>query len=113
MIKRIIAVVVLVPLAVIIIALSVANRHSVSLTLDPFHPGNPALSYSAPLFVWLFAALILGLVVGGAAVWFGQAKHRKMSRQRGKEADRLRRDIEATRKPEPSPDMSGTLPVPR
>jgi uncharacterized integral membrane protein len=113
MIKRIIAVVVLVPLAVIVIALSVANRHSVSLTLDPFHPGNPALSYSAPLFVWLFATLVLGLLIGAGAMWFGQAKHRKLSRQRGREADRLRRDVEEGRKREPSPDMSGTLPAPR
>jgi uncharacterized integral membrane protein len=94
MAKRIIAIVILVPVAIILIAFLVANRHSVSLTLDPFHPGDPALSYSAPFFVWLFAAFVLGLVVGGFAVWLGQGRHRRLARQRGKEAERLRQDVE-------------------
>ena len=41
MINRIIIVLILVPLAVILIALSVANREMMSLTIDPFNPGNP------------------------------------------------------------------------
>ena len=113
MIKRIIAVVVLVPLAVIIIALSVANRHSVSLTLDPFHPGNPALSYSAPLFVWLFAALFLGLIVGGPPRGLARPS---TGRCRGSAARKPTGCVvtsRSTRKPQPSPDMSGALPAPR
>lgn len=94
MAKRIIAVVILVPIAILLIAFSVANRHAVSLTLDPFHPGNPAISYAAPFFVWLFAALVLGVIVGGLAVWLGQGQHRRTARQRSKEADRLRRDLD-------------------
>ena len=72
MINRIVIVLILVPLAVILIALSVANREAISFTIDPFNPGNPALSYSAPLFVWLFASLILGLILGSFATWYNQ-----------------------------------------
>lgn len=92
MINRIVIVLVLVPLAVILIALSVANRGQATLTIDPFNPGNPALSYTAPLFVWLFAALIAGLILGSFATWFNQGKHRKLSRQRKLEAELLRKE---------------------
>jgi len=47
-VKRVIAVIILVPLAIVLIALSVANRESVPFTADPFHPGNPALTYTRP-----------------------------------------------------------------
>lgn len=94
MAKRIIAIVILVPIAILIVAFSVANRHAVSLTLDPFHPGNPAISYAAPFFVWLFAALVFGVFLGGLSVWFGQGRHRRVARQRSKEAEHLRRDLD-------------------
>ncbi|ATU93068.1 LapA family protein [Phyllobacterium zundukense] len=92
MVNRIVVALILVPLAIILIALSVANRGAVSLTIDPFNPGNPLLSYSAPLFVWLFIALIIGLVLGSLATWYNQGKHRKLARQRKLEAELLRKE---------------------
>ncbi|NNU58959.1 lipopolysaccharide assembly protein LapA domain-containing protein [Ochrobactrum soli] len=93
--KRIVAIVILVPLAVILIALSVANRASTVLTVDPFNPGNPALSYSAPLFVWLFGALLVGVVIGSAVTWLTQGKHRRRARDSKQEAARLLERAEA------------------
>lgn len=90
--KRIVAIVILVPLAVILIALSVANRASTVLTVDPF---NPALSYSAPLFVWLFGALLVGVVIGSAVTWLTQGKHRRRVRDSKQEAARLLERAEA------------------
>ncbi|RCS24885.1 DUF1049 domain-containing protein [Phyllobacterium salinisoli] len=90
MTNRLVTLVVFVPLAIVLIALSVANRHDVTVTLDPFNPGNPALSYTAPLFVWLFGTLITGLILGGLVTWFTQGKYRKLARTRKAEADRLR-----------------------
>ncbi|MFK0683774.1 LapA family protein [Ochrobactrum sp. BD67] len=87
--KRIIAIFVLVPLAVVLIALSVANRASVQFTVDPFNPGNPALSYNAPLFLWLFGALLLGVVIGSLVTWLTQGKHRRKERMYKQEAARL------------------------
>ncbi|PRD43366.1 DUF1049 domain-containing protein [Phyllobacterium phragmitis] len=94
MANRLVTIIVFVPLAIVLIALSVANRHDVTVTLDPFNPGNPALSYSAPLFVWLFGVLIAGLVFGGMVTWFTQGKYRKLARARKAEADRLRYSAE-------------------
>ncbi|MBA8837200.1 LapA family protein [Ochrobactrum sp. RH2CCR150] len=93
--KRIVAIVILVPLAVILIALSVANRATTIMTVDPFNPGNPALSYSAPLFIWLFGALLVGVVIGSLVTWLTQGKHRRRARDRKLEATRLLERAEA------------------
>lgn len=84
-------------------AIAIANRHKVDLILDPFAPQSPALTLSLPLFVYLFIALIAGLLLGGAATWISQGKWRKSSRELTAEAKRwqleanqLRRQIEAT-----------------
>ncbi|PYE89368.1 LapA family protein [Phyllobacterium leguminum] len=93
MTNRFITIIVLVPLAIVLVALSVANRETVMLTVDPFNPGNPALSWSAPLFVWLFGVLIVGLLLGGAVTWARQGKYRKSARVNKAEADRLRQQV--------------------
>ncbi|RVC41246.1 DUF1049 domain-containing protein, partial [Mesorhizobium sp. M4A.F.Ca.ET.090.04.2.1] len=67
MFNRFMLVVVFVPLAVVLIALAVANREPIAFTLDPFNPGNPALTLKLPLFVFLFLALAIGMIVGSMA----------------------------------------------
>ena len=83
MLNRFLIIVLFVPLAVVLIALAVANRAPVAFTLDPFNPGNPGLTMQAPLFVLLFAALALGMVVGAIVTWFKQGRYRKLARVRG------------------------------
>lgn len=90
MLNRFVLIVVFVPLAIILVALAVANREMASFTFDPFNPGNPAMTMQAPMFVMLFLALGLGMIVGSVATWFKQGRYRKVARQRGQEADLLR-----------------------
>ena len=90
MLNRLVIVLILVPLAVLLIAFAVANRTIVPTTFDPFNPGNPGLTVEWPLFVVLFIALALGLVVGGTATWIGQGRYRKLARQRSIEAEALK-----------------------
>ncbi|WP_315925156.1 DUF1049 domain-containing protein [Mesorhizobium sp. SP-1A] len=106
MFNRFVLIVVFVPLAVILVALAVANRELVAFTFDPFNPGNPALTVTLPLFVMLFLVLAIGIIIGGAVTWFRQGRYRKLARQRGAEAENLRQAIAAT--PPPAP----TNPVP-
>ena len=82
MLNRFMTIVVFIPLAIVLIALAVANRAPVDFTIDPFNPGNPGLTVSLPLFIYLFAALALGLVVGSFATWLRQGLYRKLARQR-------------------------------
>lgn len=89
MLSRIVLVLVVVPLAIILVALAVANRAVTPFTLDPFNPGNPGLTVELPLFVYLFAAVVIGMVVGSVATWFRQGRYRRIARERSREVDRL------------------------
>lgn len=78
--KRLAAIVLLVPLAILLVALAVANRHAVTLSLDPFNGDAPAAALIVPLYILVFASLALGVVVGGVGVWFGQGRWRRQAR---------------------------------
>ncbi len=86
--KKVVNLLVLVPLAIVLIILCVANRQSVRLALNPFQPDDSVMSFSAPFFVFLFLALILGVFLGSFATWVSQGKHRKRARIEAKEAIR-------------------------
>ncbi len=90
MLNRLLLIVVFVPLAIVLIVLAVANRELVAFTLDPFHPGNPALTLTLPLFVYLFLALLVGVVIGSTATWVRQGRFRRLARQREQEIRSLR-----------------------
>lgn len=110
MLNRILIVVILIPLAVVLIALAVANRAPASFTLDPFNPGNPALTLSLPLFVLLFGALALGAVLGSLTTWLKQGRYRKLARQRSIEAEAARASITRSHK---APAATTTPALPR
>lgn len=90
--------IVLVPLALVIIAFAVANRQTVSFTLDPFGLASTALNFQAPLFVLAFALVLLGVIVGGIATWFRQAHWRRAARSLDMEVRKLRSENEQLRK---------------
>lgn len=89
MISRLLTFVILAPLAVVLVALAVVNRQSVPLTLDVLQTGNENLSVSLPLFIWLLAALILGMMIGGLVSWMKQGRYRRLARRRKQEVNRL------------------------
>jgi hypothetical protein len=91
---RIVRLVMVVPLVVVLVALGVANIHDVRLALDPFRPDDPALSIVLPFYVWLLAALIVGVVTGGLATWLTQARWRRSARRQDAEARRWRAEAD-------------------
>jgi uncharacterized integral membrane protein len=64
MAKKIINLLILLPLGIILIIFCVANRQSVTLAFNPFRPEDQVLSLSAPFFVFMFIALIIGMLAG-------------------------------------------------
>lgn len=86
--KKIVNLLVLLPLAIILIVLCVANRQNVTLALNPFQPADSVLSFSAPFFVFIFLAVLFGIFLGSAATWISQGKHRKRARIEAREAIR-------------------------
>ncbi|MCB1991097.1 MAG: LapA family protein [Geminicoccaceae bacterium] len=95
MIRRLISIFITIPLAIVLIALAVANRGSVPLRFDVFNPQNPALTINAPMFLWLLGAVAVGVLAGGIGAWFAQGKHRRMERHYKKEAASLRFEVDA------------------
>lgn len=93
--RQIIALIILIPVAIIAVLFMVANRTMVTLTLNPFRSGDAALSFTAPFFIWLFVFLIIGVIIGGVATWATQYKYRKALRMREDEVAKLRRDADA------------------
>ncbi len=81
MLRKIVNVLVILPLAIVFVVFAVANRHLVTLSLDPFNSADPALGVTLPLFVVMIAAAMLGVIVGGIATWFGQRRWRQMARR--------------------------------
>ncbi len=88
MLKRILLWLLTIPAAMFLVTLAVANRHQVVLVLDPFNPKNPVISQALPFYIFLFAALIIGVFLGGMATWMTQSKWRQTARRRTQEAMR-------------------------
>lgn len=79
---------------VVLLTVAVTNRHGVTLVLDPFMPENPVVSLVLPFYAYLFAMLILGILIGGLATWISQGKWRRLTRLRTQEAMRWRGEAE-------------------
>jgi uncharacterized integral membrane protein len=81
MIRKLITVLILVPLALAIVMFAVGNRGSITLAFDPFGSAPPMFSFTLPLFLVLLAAVIAGVIIGGAAAWSRQSKWRRRARR--------------------------------
>lgn len=88
---------VLVPVALLVVLFSVANRAPVRVSLDPISRDAPALALDLPLFAVILAAIALGILIGGFASWLAQGKHRKAARVNRREADKLRSEAQSLR----------------
>ena len=88
---------ILVPIALLIVLFSVANRAPVRISFDPISRDAPVLAYDLPLFVVVLAALAIGVLIGGLASWLAQGKHRKAARRNRREAEALRSETQALR----------------
>jgi uncharacterized integral membrane protein len=106
---------ILLPVAIVAILLAVANRAPVTVSLDPFSKGSPEISFALPLFALIFAAIALGILIGGSAAWLAQAKHRRAERRFRREARHLRSQTEQMRSeaaPRPGPSGLPALALP-
>ena len=102
MLRRIVWLLIAFPAGLLLVTFAVVNRHEVRLVLDPFRPQDPVISLALPFYAYLFAALLLGVLLGGTAMWLGQARWRRTSRLNSRaaarwhaEADRLTRERDA------------------
>ena len=104
MFKRIVALLIAVPVGALVIALSVANRQDMTLLVPPSVDGTPLASLTLPVFVVLFATLFVGMVLGSIATWFGQRRYRRNAREMKVEATKA--SFEAQRQKERAETLS-------
>jgi len=75
-------------LALIAAAIAIANRDAVAFRLDPL-----PYQIDLPLFVIVFAALFLGILIGALAMWLRDGKVRKRVREERRASTRLRNEL--------------------
>lgn len=100
MVNKIVGWMVLVPLCGLMVVFALANRQLVAINLNPFlAPAQAdAAGYGIPLFVVLYAVLLIGVLLGGIATWFAQGHHRRRERHWRREAGLLANELEAQRR---------------
>lgn len=101
---------ILLPVAIVIVLLAVANREPVLLSLDPFSRDAPEFAMMLPLFAVIFAAVMVGVLVGGVATWLAQGKHRRGQREARREVKHLRTETDRLRAQVPTPTKAPALP---
>lgn len=99
--------------ALIAVIVAIANRHGVTFVLDPFSPQAPFLSIDAPLFSIIFAAVFIGMLIGGAAVWMSGRKFRKKARVFKKQINLLVKEKGKEKNTAPPASSLPALPEPR
>jgi uncharacterized integral membrane protein len=95
--RKIVAAVILIPLAIVIVAFAVANRQMVTVSFDPFSSGLPASSLSLPLFVLVIGLVIVGVLIGGAASWLRHGNLRRTARRFERDIRELRGELASLR----------------
>lgn len=92
--KRFLKLLFLVPLALVAIVLLDANRHDVIIYLDPFAgPAPEGTQITAPLFVVIGVAIMVGVICGSVATYFEQGRYRRAARVARAEVVSLRAKI--------------------
>ena len=95
--RKIVAAVILIPLAVVIVAFAVANRQIVTVSLDPFSSEHPASSLTLPLFALILVLLIAGVLIGGVASWMRHGNLRRTARRFERDIRELRSELASLR----------------
>ena len=83
-------------LAVVLIAVALANRSMVTLRVLPEEMSGLlgfGWSVSMPLFLVIFASIVAGGAIGFAWEWLREHKHRAEARHERRERERLEREM--------------------
>ena len=94
MLRRFFNLLVLLPLAIVIVAFAVANRHWVRVSLDPVNIADPVLSFGLPLFVIILLSAMAGVAIGGSATWLRQRRWRRAARRHEADAREARQALD-------------------
>ena len=95
---KVLKLLILVPIAIVVLAFSIANRTVVSISFDPFsNPDTSGAIIMAPMFVIFFLTLMVGVLIGGVATWFTQGGNRRKARVARDEAEHWQDEVRRLR----------------
>lgn len=86
--KKWLARLVWIPLALVGLVFAIANRETVELSLWPL-----PWSATAPFYMILLATLLVGMIIGAVLTWLGGHHYRVEARQHSRASDRLQRQV--------------------
>lgn len=81
------------PIGILAVIVAVGNRTPVTLALDPTQK-QLLPTFDLPLYMFLFAFFIAGMLLGGFLVWLKQSAWRKRARDFERENKQMTRDIQ-------------------
>ena len=111
---RLLKALIVLPIAIVVIAFIVANRHIVVVGFDPIDTANPAFALEMPMFLLALICVFSGVIIGSVATWFGAADIRREARTKRIEAAKWQREAERHgAKTEPGPINALPLPKPQ
>ncbi len=91
-------------LGIALLTTALANRQPVTLNLVPDELATFlgwSFSVTLPLFLIIFAGIVAGLLIGFVWEWLREYKHRAEASQERRERQRLEREIDKLKTPEP------------
>lgn len=92
-------------IGVILLTVATANLSPVTVRLLPDELANFAgqsFELTLPLFLVIFAGIVLGLLIGFVWEWLRESKHRNQASTERRARERLEREVDSLRKPEPN-----------
>ncbi|MDR1828127.1 MAG: LapA family protein [Methylobacteriaceae bacterium] len=90
---RLLKFLVFIPIAFVVVAVSMANRGPVSVYLDP--TGQLLKdSFTMPVYLLVFGCVIAGILLGGWAAWLAQHRNRVERRQYKRELRRTTKELQ-------------------
>lgn len=85
-------------IALVVVGLSVANRHTVDVAVAPDFTAYglpPSQHFAVPLYLVALACGAIGFVIGAAREYIREAKLRRRAAEAKREAGELKREVDA------------------
>ncbi|SRR5579871_4451267 len=93
MIRKLLRAIIMIPAAIVLAALAMANRQPITVSFDPFDAADTDFTVTVPLYVLGFTILVAGVVLGGFAAWLGQGRQRRIGRRAAAENVVIRAEL--------------------
>jgi uncharacterized integral membrane protein len=66
-----------IPIVILAAIIAVANRQSVTFSLDPFSQNFPSVAFTLPLYLLVFFAILFGFLLGAFSVLLKRTRRRR------------------------------------